>query len=267
MSFLDNILETKRAEVATLQRARASFNTSKKRDFRSFKGALLQRSSLGVISEIKRKSPSKGVIQSEIDPIARAKVYERAGATAISVLTDRDFFGGSMEDLREVRKSVTIPVLRKDFIIDEIQIDEAYAAGADVVLLIAAALAPRRLSELSAYAQSLGLDVLLEVHGLHEVDAALAASPSVIGINNRNLHTFEVDLGITEQTIAALPKNQVVISESGIFGRDDAQRMVDAGAHAILVGELLMRHKDLANVAQCLSDLQVPFAPASVEVR
>ncbi|GMA60870.1 indole-3-glycerol phosphate synthase TrpC [Alicyclobacillus fastidiosus] len=257
MSVLDKILMTKREEVARLHERRVVFDTARPREIHSLRAALLAGSNLGVIAEIKRKSPSKGTIQADINPAERAQVYERAGATAISVLTDEKYFGGSIEDLRSVRDAVSIPLLRKDFIIDEIQIDEAYAAGADVVLLIAAALRPKRLRELSAYAQHLGLDVLLEVHGVDELDAALDATPSILGINNRNLHTFDVDLGTTEDVIQALPKDVVVISESGIFGTADAQRMVDAGARGILVGELLMRHADLGDVAKCLTSLQV----------
>lgn len=264
MSVLDKILTTKREEVARMRERGVVFDTSRKREIRSLRTALLSGAHLGIIAEIKRKSPSKGTIQADINPRERAKVYERAGATAISVLTDQTYFDGSIDDLRSVREAVSIPLLRKDFIIDELQIDEAYAAGADVVLLIAAALPQDRLRALSAYAQGLGLDVLLEVHGVDELDAALAAAPSVLGINNRNLHTFDVDLGTTQAVIEALPKDVVVISESGIFGTDDAQRMVDAGARGVLVGELLMRHSDLDDVAKCLTSLQVEMPSVDI---
>ncbi|WP_328702731.1 indole-3-glycerol phosphate synthase TrpC [Alicyclobacillus suci] len=261
MSILDKILETKREEVAHLRAQGISFDRSAPREIHSLRQKLLEGTKLGVIAEIKRRSPSKGVIQAEINPATRARVYEEAGATAISVLTDRTYFGGSIDDLRAVREAVSLPILRKDFVIDELQIDEAYAAGADVILLIAAALPNERLQTLSFYAQDLGLDVLLEVHGTHELDAALAAKPSILGINNRNLHTFEVDLGVTEQVIDALPEDVVVISESGVLGMVDAQRMAAAGARGVLVGELLMRHEDLRDVATCLTALQMAKAP------
>ncbi|MFD1676338.1 indole-3-glycerol phosphate synthase TrpC [Alicyclobacillus fodiniaquatilis] len=257
MSFLDTILETKRVEIALLKAEGVMAPVHGEGAHRSLRSALLQRSTLGVIAEIKRKSPSKGVIQSSVDPVERAKTYAAAGATAISVLTDKVHFQGSIEDLIAVRQVVDIPVLRKDFIIDELQIDEAVAAGADAILLIAAALSPQRLRELSSYAQNLGLDVLLEVHDVDELDAALAAKPSVLGVNNRNLHTFEVDLATTERVIAALPHDTLAISESGIFGTADARRMALTGARAVLVGELLMRHAKLADVANEVAALQV----------
>ncbi|WP_067618533.1 indole-3-glycerol phosphate synthase TrpC [Alicyclobacillus acidiphilus] len=269
MSILDNILATKAQEVAELRERKArglSIARVRATEVRSLAKSLQSRASLGLVAEIKRKSPSKGVIQAEIDPVARAKVYEEAGASAISVLTDREYFQGTLDDLIAVREAVSIPVLRKDFIIDELQIDEAYSAGADVILLIAAAMAPDRLKVLSAYAQrEYGLEVLLEVHGEDEVEHALAAEPTIIGINNRNLHTFDVDLAVTERVLRRLPANTVAISESGIFGADDAVRMAGAGAKGVLVGELLMRHVSLADVAACVSSLQVPL-PASSAV-
>lgn len=265
MSFLDTILATKRTEAAALRQQPGAFDVTASRETRSLRAALTTGTKLAVISEIKRKSPSKGVIQATVDPVARARVYAQAGAAAISVLTDKAYFGGSINDLKQVREVVSVPVLRKDFIIDELQIDEAYAAGADAILLIAAALPARRLSELSAYAKHLGLEVLLEVHGVDELDAALAAAPSVLGINNRNLHTFEVDLKTTEAVIAALPQEMAVVAESGVFGRSDAARMAAAGARAVLVGELLMRHADLQEVAHCLTELQVPLTAVAAQ--
>lgn len=264
MSFLDTILETKRMEVHQLRDSRETLPLADRTvPIRSLRHALLEAKTLGLIAEIKRKSPSKGVIQADVNPAMRAQIYAQAGATGISVLTDATYFGGSIADLSAVRAVVDIPVLRKDFIIDEIQIDEAYAAGADVVLLIAAALTPARLQALSAYAQSLGMDVLLEVHEPSELDAAMAAAPSVLGVNNRNLHTFEVDLATTETILQLVPSDTVVISESGIFGPRDAERMSHAGAQGILVGELLMRHANFADVANCVRELQVNVSEAA----
>ncbi|TDY50720.1 indole-3-glycerol phosphate synthase [Alicyclobacillus sacchari] len=260
-TILDRILETKRREIAQLRIAASTGALVRTRTapYRSLRQRLVERENLGVIAEIKRKSPSKGTIQTQVDPIARARVYERAGAAAISVLTDREYFQGTIDDLRAVRECISVPVLRKDFIIDELQIDEAVGAGADVVLLIAAAMPPARLSELSAYAQAQGLEVLLEVHDPAEVEAALAAKPSILGINNRDLRTFEVDLGVSEAILRELPTDVVAIAESGVFGLADASRMAAAGARGILVGELLMRHANLEDVAACLSELQVSY--------
>lgn len=270
MSILDRILDTKRQEIEILRQQRASGERpglGRTSEVRSLRESLTSRGTLGLIAEIKRKSPSKGVIQATVDPVARAQVYERAGASAISVLTDREYFQGSLEDLVAVRDAVSIPVLRKDFIIDETQIDEAYEAGADAILLIAAAMAPNRLKELSEYAQQTrGLEVLLEVHGQDEVEPALAARPTILGINNRNLHTFDVDLAVSERVLRMLPSDMVAISESGILGASDAVRMANAGAKGILVGEMLMRHASLEDVAACVQSLQVDV-PSAVNGR
>ncbi|SIS96490.1 indole-3-glycerol phosphate synthase TrpC [Alicyclobacillus vulcanalis] len=260
-SILHQILETKRREVEQL-RARVEREgafPARTAPYRSLAERLRRSERLGVIAEIKRKSPSKGVFQTEVDPAERARVYEQGGASAVSVLTDQVYFHGTLDDLVSVRASVNIPVLRKDFVIDEIQVDEAASAGADVVLLIAAALPADRLVELSKYAQAKGLEVLLEVHGEEEVEAALAASPTLVGINNRDLRTFEVDLRTSERVLSRLPEGVMAIAESGIMGRADAVRMAVAGARGILVGELLMRHADLASVRAQVAELCVPL--------
>lgn len=257
MTFLDKILETKRQEVAELKRSNVRFDTTQKREIRSLRFAIQHSEHLAVISEMKRKSPSKGLIQAETDPVARALVYERAGAAAISVLTDSTYFGGSCTDLTHVRNAVSIPVLRKDFIIDEIQIDEAYAAGADAILLIASALGADRLRQLSEYAKAIHLDVLLEVHSADELPAALEARPSVLGVNNRDLRTFDVHLSTTQDVLEKVPEDTVAIAESGVLSEDDARLMANAGAQGILVGELLMRYADLSDVEACLNRLHV----------
>ncbi|WP_206830418.1 indole-3-glycerol phosphate synthase TrpC [Alicyclobacillus fructus] len=260
-TILDRILETKRREVEALKARVQNDGPFPQRTapFRSLAERLRQGNCLGVIAEIKRKSPSKGVFQADVDPAERAKVYEQGGASAVSVLTDQTYFHGSLDDLRAARAAVGIPVLRKDFVIDEIQVDEAVSAGADVILLIAAAMPADRLVELSQYARSRGLEVLLEVHGEHEVEAAVAAEPTLVGINNRDLRTFEVDLRTSERVLRRLPEGVMAIAESGIMGREDAVRMAAAGARGILVGELLMRHADLASVRAQLSELCVPL--------
>jgi indole-3-glycerol phosphate synthase len=260
-TILDRILETKQREVEALRRKieREGPFPERTASFSSLAARLRQADRLGVIAEIKRKSPSKGVFQADVDPAERARVYAQGGASAVSVLTDETYFQGSIRDLRAVRAAVGIPILRKDFIIDEIQVDEAVSAGADVILLIAAAMPPDRLSELSRYARFRGLEVLLEVHGEHEVEAAIGAEPTIIGINNRDLRTFEVDLATSERVLRVLPEGTLAIAESGVMGRADALRMAAAGARGILVGEFLMRHADLASVRAQVSELCVPL--------
>jgi indole-3-glycerol phosphate synthase len=218
---------------------------------------------LSVVAEVKKASPSKGVIAPNFDPVEIAKTYGEAGAAAISVLTDKQYFQGSIEDLAAIRKVVDVPLLRKDFIIDEVQIDEAWEAGADAILLICAALEKSRLRELSLYAKSVGLDVLIEVHSAAELDAALYAEPSVIGVNNRNLHTFEVSLETTREVIKHVPKSQVVIAESGIHTAKDAHRMAEYGARGILVGESLMRTSSRIETMELLDSFRVSL-PHSV---
>ncbi|WP_067850707.1 indole-3-glycerol phosphate synthase TrpC [Alicyclobacillus mali (ex Roth et al. 2021)] len=260
-TILERILETKRREVEVLRQRidREGPLPERTVPFRSLAQRLRQDERLGVIAEIKRKSPSKGVLQANVDPAERARVYEQGGASAISVLTDETYFHGALADLRVARSAVQLPVLRKDFVIDEVQVDEAVSAGADILLLIAAAMPAARLGELSRYARSRGLEVLLEVHGEDEVEAAVAAEPTLIGINNRDLRTFEVDLGTSERVLQRLPEGTLAIAESGIMTREDAQRMAAAGARGILVGELLMRHADLASVRTQVADLRVPL--------
>jgi len=207
---------------------------------------------------VKRASPSKGVINDEVDPIAQAKAYAQAGGGAISVLTDRQFFKGSMADLSAVSEAVDLPLLCKDFMIDEVQIDVAKDHGASVILLIAAALPEERLRELYHYARSKQLDVLFEIHDEKEAEMALRIGARIIGINNRNLKTFEVDLGVTER-VAQLLKNEncLLVSESGIRTKEDVEQVAEAGAKAILVGETLMRS---ANITETMNEIRIPLA-------
>ncbi|TMU86910.1 indole-3-glycerol phosphate synthase TrpC [Bacillus sp. BHET2] len=252
-TILDTIIEKKKEEVNELkQTGYESYyqeDTPKKTLYESLKSA----SALQVIAEIKRASPSKGDIRTEVDPVAQAGKYEEAGACAISVLTDTPFFKGRMEDLANVRRVVAIPILCKDFIIDEIQIDRAKDAGANIILLIVAALSFDRLQELYSYATRCGLEVLVEVHNEEEMEEALDLGATIIGVNNRNLKTFEVDLKITEVLGSMVQGRDVVlISESGIRDEDDCQRAVNAGAHGVLVGETLMRSHDPQAALACL---------------
>ncbi|WP_179884749.1 indole-3-glycerol phosphate synthase TrpC [Bacillus sp. AFS015802] len=254
-TILETILEKKKEEVTELKREGYKSYHSKRIPVPSLYESLKSASALQVIAEIKRASPSKGDIHTEVDPVLQAVTYEDAGACAISVLTDTPFFKGRMEDLANVRSAVSIPILCKDFIIDEIQIDRAQDAGADVILLIVAALPFNRLKELYHYAAKRGLEVLVEVHDEEEMKQALDLGAFIIGVNNRNLKTFEVDLLITE-SLAGMVKGMdvVLISESGIRDENDCRKVRDAGAQGVLVGETLMRSDE---PAAALSALQV----------
>lgn len=212
-----------------------------------------------VIAEIKRASPSKGLIREQVDVAERARAYERAGATMISVLTDATYFKGSFEDLRLVADTVDIPVLCKDFIIDERQLDRAQAAGARAALLIVAALHPSRLHALKQYARHIGLDVLVEVHDESELQTALELGDVLIGINNRNLKTFEVTLDTSIELMQRYP-DVAFVSESGVENSEAAGRLQAAGARAILVGEALMRQDDPTALVEELTTCSLKYA-------
>jgi indole-3-glycerol phosphate synthase len=196
---------------------------------------------VAVIAEVKKASPSKGLICADFDPVAIAANYQKQGAQAVSVLTDVDFFQGCLADLMAVRAAVGLPVLRKDFIIDPLQIEEARAHGADAVLLIAAILDHRQLEEYQAQAAALGMDSLVEVHDERETELALAAGARLIGINNRNLRDFTIDLDTTFRLKKMIPAEIPVVSESGLRSAEDFQRLAVAGVAAALIGETLMR--------------------------
>lgn len=250
-TILDKILATKRDEVRALLaatpladlRARAADAGRAP----SFHGALTAGGGPRLIAEIKKASPSKGVIRADFDPPALAKAYLGGGASALSILTDRQYFQGDLAYIGDVRRAVALPILRKDFIVDESQILEARIVGASAVLLIAAALEPAHMAELYGNARGLGLDVLVEVHDEDDV-ARLDASripARIVGINNRDLRTFHVDLAVTERIVPLLGRRDVVVSESGIFTPADVARVAAAGTNAILVGESLMRQADV----------------------
>jgi indole-3-glycerol phosphate synthase len=210
---------------------------------RAFAGALAG-PAVGVIAEVKRRSPSAGAIREDLDPVAHAVAYERGGARAISVLTDELHFGGSLADLARVARAVGLPVIRKDFILDELQLFEARAAGASAVLLIVRALAPDALAALARAAASLGLAVIAEIHAAAELASALAVRPAAVGVNSRDLATFIVDLALAERLVASVPRGVPVIAESGIETRDDVARMAAAGADLVLVGTAVARTSD-----------------------
>ena len=248
--ILRTILERKREEVRALARDRTlreledeASNRGPARGFRArIAGASTSRPAL--IAELKRASPSKGPIAPDVVPEERAALYESAGAAAMSVLTDRDFFSGSLDDLRRARDACGLPVLRKDFVVDPLQVFEARAAGADAVLLIAAALERGPLGELLAAADEIGIDALVEVHDAGEVDRALERGARLVGINNRDLVTFETTLDVTRNLAPEIPATIPVVSESGIRGHEDVQAVGEAGCRAILVGEALMTAED-----------------------
>jgi len=246
--ILQRILETKRAEVAAAQR-QVSFDAlaARARDAarpRDFVGAIRAKRDAGqsaVIAEIKRASPSKGLLRAEFEPAAIAREYESAGAACLSVLTDRTYFQGAGEHLIAARAACTLPVLRKDFVIDPYQVVEARALGADCILLIVAALAPAQMRELEAHANELGMAVLVEVHDALELEQALALSTPLLGINNRNLRSFETRLETTLSLLPKVPADRIVVTESGIATPADVARLRAHGVSAYLVGEAFMR--------------------------
>ena len=211
---------------------------------RAFRSALAGRDTLGVIAEIKRRSPSKGELNIDLDPAAMAATYERGGAACLSVLTDVEHFGGSVADLRTARAACSLPVLRKDFTVGERDVLDARIMGADCVLLIAAALDPSQLAALHDVAVEVGLDVLVEIHDEHELEHALAANATLIGVNQRDLVTFRVDHDRALRMAGAIPDGAVKVAESGVRGGADARSLRNAGYDAVLVGETLVTSGD-----------------------
>ena len=245
-SVLDRIVRSKTQEVDALRvrGSELSRTAGQAAAPRPVWKDLATRSHVAVIAEVKRRSPSAGPLAEAVDPAVRAAGYVRGGAWAVSVLTDGPFFGGTLADLTAVRNAVDAPVLRKDFLIDEVQLLEARGAGADLVLLIARILKPRRLATLRAEAEALGMTALVEIHGASELAPALDSGARLLGVNNRDLDTFQTDLSVTERILPAVPDGVLVVSESGIRTADDVSRLADAGAQAVLVGEALMRNAD-----------------------
>jgi indole-3-glycerol phosphate synthase len=249
--ILARILATKASEIAAAKRVvtlRALESAARAAGPpRNFEGALRARIAAGkaaVIAEVKKASPSRGVLRADFDPPAIARSYEKGGAACLSVLTDREHFQGRPEDLTAARAACALPVLRKDFIIDEWQVAEARAMGADAILLIVAAQDDARLAALEACARDFGMAVLVEVHDALELDRALGLKTRLVGINNRNLRTFEVSLSTTLDLLWRIPADRQVVTESGILAPADAALMRGRGVHAFLVGEAFMRAAD-----------------------
>lgn len=248
---LKKILAAKADELAAARRARPLPAVRREAESmppaRGFAGALAARVARGraaVIAEIKQASPSKGLLRADFDPPAIARSYLAGGATCLSVLTDAPFFKGSLDDLRAVRAAVDLPLLRKDFLLDPYQVYEARAAGADCILLIVAALDDALLADLYAASGELGLDALIEVHDEAELDRAMRLAPRLLGVNNRNLHTFETRLDTTVRLAARVPRECTLVAESGIHSAADVALIRSAGVHAFLVGEAFMRAAD-----------------------
>ncbi|WP_167751486.1 indole-3-glycerol phosphate synthase TrpC [Lentibacillus salicampi] len=258
MTILNNIIQQKKKEVAQLKNQPLPDKAVVSGQVPSITQAFHHTDRMNIIAEIKRASPSKGSIDLDVDPVKQATLYEANGAGAISVLTDEAFFQGSMDDLRAVSKAVNIPILCKDFFIDKVQIDHAKAAGASIILLINAAMSSAKLRELYTYAKEQGLDVLCEVHDEKEMKTAIELNADVIGINNRNLKTFDVDLDTTGRLASmVINSDTILISESGIKTRADVVQAASNGASAVLIGETLMRADDLS---ETINDLQIPLS-------
>ena len=236
-------MEAKRAEIAAAKKRTPKVMLDRVPPVRDFVAALRAKRP-AVIAEIKRASPSKGLLRQNFDPAAIARSYEEGGAACMSVLTDREFFQGAPEHLSAARAACALPALRKDFLIDPYQVMEARALGADCVLLIVACLADVEMRELEALARSLGMAVLVEVHDAAELERALALKTPLIGINNRNLRSFETRLETTLDLLPRIPDDRLVITESGILAKADVKRMREHGVHAFLVGEAFMRADD-----------------------
>lgn len=252
--ILARIIDYKKADLAGLMVSRSELESlgeetrPKRRDFR----AALHTHQPAIIAEIKRASPTKGVLADRVDPGAIARAYEQGGAAALSVLTDEKFFHGSLDDLAEARGAVNLPVLRKDFTFDEFHVAEAAAHCADAILLIATILPAPRLRRLREYAARFGMAALVEVHDEEELAAALDSGAQVVGVNNRNLSTFECNIEVSLRLADRFPEGVIRVSESGIRTAEDVRRLRAAGYHAFLIGEHLMRSRDPLNAVRTL---------------
>ncbi len=248
--ILDEILTRKKKEI---EQAKAELS---KEDIiariadlpppRDFKSAIAKPGQINLIAEIKKASPSRGIIREDFDPAGIARIYQGSGAQALSVLTDEQFFKGSLGHLGQVRTVTAIPILRKDFIVDQYQIYQSFLAGADAVLLIAGLLSKNELVDFLSIAAGLGMSSVVEVHSAEDVGKIQGMDIQIVGINNRDLTSFKIDLGTTERLIGALPKNTIIISESGIKTSRDVKRLKDLGVKAVLIGETFMASADIA---------------------
>jgi len=245
MNILEKIIIDKKSEIARRKKDTPIDPANiKVRGQNNLFSEALKKKGISLIAEIKRKSPSAGIIREDFDHLAIAKTYEKNGAAAISVLTDSKYFGGKLSFISDIKSKFNIPVLRKEFIIDEYQIYESLIAGADAILLIVKALKPKELKKFIMISNELGLETLVEVHSSDELDIALETGSSIIGINNRNLDTMKVNLETSLKLIEKIPKNYIKVSESGIHAYDDIKLLRNAGFDVFLIGESLMREKN-----------------------
>jgi len=245
-NILDKIVDRKQAEIETAKRERPlqllQEQLSSAPPVRDFVASIsANQQDIAVIAEVKKASPSAGMIRKDFDPVSIAQAYEARGAACVSVLTDETFFQGSLNDMRNARQAISLPVLRKDFVLDRYQVLEARVAGADCVLLIAECLDDCRLRDLYFYISELGMDALVEIYDPENLDAVLKLDPPLVGVNNRDLRTFDADLQHSIRLAGRVPQQTILVSESGIRDRHDVTRLRDAGIRAILVGETLMR--------------------------
>ena len=251
---LDQILASTRLDLPALGRRRSALEReAAARAAPPSLATALRVGTVAVVAEVKRRSPSAGVIREDLEPGECAVLYASNGAAAVSVLTDGPHFGGSMDDLRTAASRVPVPVLRKDFILDELQVVEARAAGAAAVLLIVRALPPERLRALLGCVRSAGLEALVEVHTAGELDGALEAGASIVGVNSRDLDTFRIDLAAAWALLAQVPADRIAVAESGMHGTEDVARAADAGADAVLIGTALSAAADPAVLLRQLS--------------
>jgi indole-3-glycerol phosphate synthase len=244
--LLKQILQEKQCEVARLKKAIPFSMDHDLPPLRDFKAAIAVPAKISLIAEIKFASPSAGVIREQTDPVYIGRIYEEAGSAAVSLLTDKRFFQGDPAQLPHLKKAISLPILRKDFIIDEVQVREAFFYGADAILLIARILSQRQLKEFISMCRELGMASLTEVHDKDDLEKAFACGAEIIGINNRDLDSFKVDIGTTFALAPLVPKNHILVSESGIENGGDIPSLKAAGIHAVLVGSALMKDSDPA---------------------
>jgi len=248
------ILAEKRKEVDILKnRNWSTHGGNNVPPIRDFKGVISVPDRISLIAEIKFASPSTGIICKKTDPVTIGKIYEKAGAAAISLLTDKKFFGGDLNHLSRLKKAISLPVLRKDFIIDEVQVRESFLGGADATLLIARILSHRQLKDLRDICHDLGMVALVEVHDRQDIEKAVACGADIVGINNRDLNTFNVSLETTLKLAPLVPEGHIIVSESGVKNKGDLQLLKQAGIQAVLVGTSLMKSKDIGKKARELA--------------
>lgn len=249
MSLLEEIIQNKKQEIRKRSKERPISGLLDQINGQEppncFSKAVRNDRTVQIIAEIKKASPSAGILREDFDPVAIAADYQENGAAAISVLTDERFFSGKLDYLRQIQKAIDLPLLRKDFILDPYQVIEARAFGADAILLIMTILSNSQFAELKSAAEEAGMDYLVEIHNTDELERAMTGEPGIIGINNRDLKTFEVDLSTTEKLLEIVPKEIILVSESGIQSRSDIERMGQLGLDGVLIGEALMRQEDI----------------------